>query len=264
MIDTNKIFYILLSIVLVIAICIGLNVYINWRNSECEYNNQKIIDFTVELVKGNKSIEDINSTDFPEKVKNSFLDYYNNNFIEDNSEEVLKLYDSVSYFNSVIPEIKEKQVGLGDSFFTDKEGYAYSIAVNESGEDIGIDERYKFVYLNYSYVNEDKTSNGIYEKEDCLYIKKSEVFFDDSGKSKLYYKGLLFNVYLDDFDKCKRSDRQKDYRFNMLEYFNVFEESKNNLRYCYKSKSNLYDCYLNIYTVVKFNKISEVRIEIQK
>jgi hypothetical protein len=63
------------------------------------------MNFSEELIKGNKSKEDIETLNIDEDIKEIFLEYFDKNYYKEN--ELLVICEDVDYLNSIEPKAKE-------------------------------------------------------------------------------------------------------------------------------------------------------------
>lgn len=233
-------------IVLVIA-CLFLGgrlLYTSYMD-KCEIYNQNIIDFTVEMIKGNKSLEDIDTLDANDSVKESLRKYYNDTFYAD--DELICIYEDIDsvvgqiekvedFYNSLV-EVEEvrynnkivKGISL-DMFLTSE----IDILFGES--DFTRDELYELadiqrILQEYDSIKIQKTDSFVYYDNGNLYLRA-----EDFNKIEyVKYKGFkvdLYSVILNKefhgYDELRES----------IEVKNIFKEDKSIFVYVTKDKLN--------------------------
>ena len=124
-------------IVLVIA-CLFLGgrlLYTSYMD-KCEIYNQNIIDFTVEMIKGNKSLEDIDTLDANDSVKESLRKYYNDTFYLEG--ELILVYEDYQLLDEIIKDCEKfRKIATVDGVLCEEEvdnilSIASALGVNEA------------------------------------------------------------------------------------------------------------------------------------
>lgn len=249
-----------ISIIVLVIACLFLGGRLLYKNymDECEVYNQNIINFAVELIKGNKSLEDIDSLDATDSVKESLRTYYTDNFYAD--DDLILIYKDVAYFRQHKDELKEMQLSYGDEIYNSECGYFYEF-IDESGELTEEELKYNNLGLTYLYVNEGKNSNGIVEKDNNLYIDPNVLDFSEYDGYDVYYDGLTIYINKYNFDKSISSVRAEDEFFESLSVVNILEEDSR--VYVLKNSSKGYIIKGEIYCDLTFWKINNLRIQLQ-
>ena len=223
-------------IVILSLICViimgkwGYDYYMN----ECELYNENIVEFTIEMIKGNKSLEDIDSLDATDSVKDSLRTYYNDNFYFDNSLIVLsydyKLLDELVNEciefreNSMINGVFDEQIF--NNFVMDAANkhlidYYNSVKSDEDFADSPPEFESKYFLWDYS----KKDVNDFEVKEDSLCISLSKLYFTD-GECIKYYKGYPISIYRDALDKKIISEIQISEKYQSISVKNIIEDGK--------------------------------------
>ena len=228
---------------------------IDYYMRNVELYNENIIEFSIELIKGNKTLEDIDTLDANDDIKESLRQYYNDTFFEDN--ELICIYEDMSYFRQHKDKLKEMQLSYGEEINNSECGYFYQF-VNE-GDDVSEEERkYNHLASTYLYYNEDKKTNGIVEKDNNLYIDPNYLDFSEYDGSNVYYEGLTLYINKYNFDKSIRNVRAEDEFFKSLTLINVNESDTRN--YQIKNKSKAYIINGTIACDIKLGKIDNLNI----
>lgn len=208
-----KIIDILIIILLVLCIIFGVRLGLTVKNINNEEYNTIITDFAIELVKGNKSLEDIDSLEIDETIKDSFREYYNSSFY--NTSDTVVIFDSVSKLDNAYESIKEvSNHCYVDGIFNKElfENYLYENGLitidatsEEDIEDIDYEEDSDKYF--YSIYNPNLKSDIEYEvKNDNLVVKVMDLTFDDSGSCNVNYKGFNIRVVRDALEKGLRHE----------------------------------------------------------
>lgn len=249
-----------ISIIVLVIACLFLGGRLLYKNymDECEIYNNNIVNFAVELIKGNKSLEDIDSLDATDSVKDSLRTYYNDTFYAD--DDLILIYKDVAYFRQHKDELKEMQLSYGDAIFDGESEYFYQF-IDESGNLTEEESKYYDLASTYLYYNEDKNTNGIVEKDNNLYIDSDYLDFSEYDGYDVYYDGLKIYINKYNFDKSIRSVRAEDEFFKTLSVVNVLEEE--NRVYILKNSSKGYIIKGEIYCDLTFWKIDNLRIQLQ-
>lgn len=240
-----------ISIIVLVIACLFLGGRLLYKNymDECEAYNNNIVNFAVEMIKGNKSLEDIDSLDATDSVKDSLRTYYNDNFYSD--DDLILIYEDVAYFESIKDEIEKEQRAYGDAFFDPDCDYFWNLSVDESGEEVDEEtEKYNYVAVNYLYYNKDKNSSEIIKKDNNLYIKSSDLKFNGEDFVDLYYNGLNVFVIAPEDGKISRENRRDYAYYKNLVFIREYDEDKNTV-YLYSSDAGY--AKVNISLVCKMN-----------
>lgn len=249
-----------ISIIVLVIACLFLGGRLLYKNymDECEAYNNNIVNFAVEMIKGNKSLEDIDSLDANDSVKEGLRTYYNDNFYAD--DDLILIYEDVAYFRQHKDGLKEMQLSYGDAIYDGESEYFYQF-VNE-GDDVSEEERkYNHLASTYLYYNEGENTNGIVEKDNNLYIDPNVLDFSELDGYDVYYDGLKIYINKYNFDKSIRSVRAEDEFFKTLSVVNVLEED--NRVYVLKNSSKGYIIKGEIYCNLALWKIDNLRIQLQ-
>lgn len=225
---------------------------------ECEAYNNNIVNFTVELIKGNKSLEDIDALDATDSVKESLRAYYNDTFYAD--DDLILIYEDVAYFREHKDELKEMQLSYGDAIYDGESEYFYQF-IDESGNLTEEESKYYDLASTYLYYNEDKNTNGIVEKDNNLYIDPDYLDFSEYDGFDVYYDGLKIYVNKYMLEKNIRSVRAVDTFFESLGVIRVLDEDDK--VYILKNTSKGYIINGELYCSLKLEKIDNIRIKLQ-
>ena len=214
-------------IVILSLICViimgkwGYDYYIN----ECELYNENIVEFTIEMIKGNKSLEDIDTLDANDSVKESLRTYYNDTFYAD--DDKILLYDDIDFWMKNREKIALMQEEYGETILD--EGCSYFLgSISEDDLLLYTEEELKYFELKNIYIDllKNQIDDRVKEEENELYIYLKDLNFDTIDKEIIIYKGLKFDIYRDELEKsilryCKFSEK-----YNTVEFQNIIESKK--------------------------------------
>lgn len=230
----NKVLNIIIIVLVVGCLILGGKIGYDYYMGECEQYNDNIVNFTIEMIKGNKSLEDVDSLDATDEVKESLRQYYNDTFYSD--DDLILVQENIDDLIKYIPEVKEYQKQFSkEDLMSDK----YEMAV----DNLFVKELSK--YLNETLTEEDytdedrETSNKIYvykiyrnyyeetkelvKENNNLYINVKDLTFND-GLYTCYYKGLKFDIIRDVLDNVMQSEIEKSEKYQSIECKSLFKE----------------------------------------
>lgn len=249
-----------ISIIVLVIACLFLGGRLLYKNymDECEAYNNNIVNFAVEMIKGNKSLEDIDSLAATDSIKESLRTYYNDTFYAD--DDLILIYEDVAYFRQHKDGLKEMQLSYGDEIYNTESAY-FNQFVNE-GDELSEEERkYNHLAVTYLYINEGKNTNGIVEKDDNLYIDSNVLDFSEYDGYDVYYDGLTIYVNKYMLEKNIRNVRAADTFFESLGVVRVLDEDSK--VYVLKNTSKGYIINGELYCSLKLGKIDNIRIKLQ-
>lgn len=212
-------------VLLVIFIgCICFYCY-NWYTSERDYKNDVITSFSEELIKGNKSKEDIEILDVDEDIKKIFLEYFDNNFYEENA--VYTVCDDVNYLDSIESQAKEiaSHCYIDGVFIRDlydnslRELGLVNNVIKSTGEsdidDTEVSSEFdKRNYYYYYYPN--SKSNIKYKIENNKIVVNLDELVFTNGYCIVNYKGFEFEIVRDMLDKKILSEVSKSEKYQSI------------------------------------------------
>lgn len=212
-------------VLLVIFIsCICFYCY-NWYTSERDYKNDIITNFSEELIKGNKSKEDIDNLDVDEDIKKIFLEYFDKNYYGENTTYVV--CEDVDYLDSI--EAKAKEVALQcyvDGVFMsdlyrnaliDQDLVNYTIESTGESDNIEVESSSKFDKRTYFYHYKPNSKSNIKYKieNNKIVVNIDELLFND-GYCIINYKGFEFEIVRDVLDKKILSEMKKSEKYQSI------------------------------------------------
>lgn len=230
----NRILNLIILALILGILGVGGNIIYKNYQYDCEKYNNEIIEFTVELIKGHHTLEDIDALDANDDVKNSLREYYQNTFYSD--DDLIMVYEDIDKLVGIIDEVEEYRKGIDAPLFSEE----YNLRVdsdfyfftNYNGEnitdDLGLSEEeqeHLILLINglNNYNPENSDTKELVVENGNLYVNVNSMFFNN-GSYTCYYKGFKFDVYRDILDKKIRSEILNDTVFQSYERKNVFEE----------------------------------------
>lgn len=195
------------------CLIIGGKIGYSYYLGVCEEYNNSIINFSLEVVKGNKTLEDISLLDASDSVKENLISYYNDSFYTD--KDVYVLYDDISYYLANKSRVAEIQEDYGDSILD--EGSTYFLG-SVSEDDTDADKKFFELSMQYIDILKDKKDIRVYEENNKFYIKISSLTFDSNGQEIIYHNGFRFIVREESLEKDFIGFRQQsDIYKNLVE-----------------------------------------------
>lgn len=257
--NKNKILNIIIVILLVACIILGGKIVIENYKLNCEIYNDNIINFTVEMIKGNKTLEDIDMLDVNESVKNSLRQYYNDTFY--NESDKIVLYDDINFWMQNKDLIAEIQKEYGDAILEEDCPYFFD-NISEDDSDMYSEEDLKFFELSNLYIDilKNNKDNRVFEEDNkiCIYVK--DLNFDTEGKETIIYKGFKFNIYASSLDKDLVSYHKNSDIYKTIEIKKIIEQEDNYFKVILK---NDFDSVISIFYKLKLGKIDEININVR-
>ena len=250
----NKIILILFVIIVLFFGKVGLDYY---RNETLSFN-EEVQSFAIELVKGNKTLEYIDKLEVSDKLKEDFKSYYNNSFYSE--DDLVLIYEDVSFFEKNRNKVDKLQRSYGEPFFNDPD-LRYNFAVNESDDLTEEEIKFNQLVLNYSYLDKNKTSNQIIEKNNNLYIKAKDIVFNSEDFVAFYYEGLKLNVYLPETEKMTLLNRQNHPYYTNFDFIST-RESDDVIIYSYKNSIDYADIYINLNCEMLLDRVKGIDISV--
>lgn len=251
----NKVLNIVIIVLVVGCLILGGKIGYDYYMGECEIYNDNIVNFTIEMIKGNKSLEDVDSLDAMEEVKESLRQYYNDTFYSD--DDLIVLYDDYNYVLKNKDDIAESQKEYGESILD--EGCAYFLG-SLSEDDTYTDEEMRYFELKSIYIDilKNEIDERVFEKDNQICIKVKDLQFKNSIDI-IIYKGLKFKVFEDSMIKDIPNYRQTSEKFQTFELVQDIKES-DILKYNFK---NILADKLLIVGKISFGKIKNIEIQEQ-
>ena len=254
-------------IVLVIA-CLFLGgrlLYTSYMD-KCEIYNQNIIDFTVEMIKGNKSLEDIDTLDANDSVKESLRKYYNDTFYLEG--ELILVYEDYQLLDEIIKDCEKfRKIATVDGVFdigqyeeqimiaSEKKTIEYMESLTEDErEEMDSPPLWDYFYSLYEYNNKDR--NDLILREEGLYVSVNDLVFTNAECIK-YYNGFPISIYRDILDKKIKSEIIKDTLYQSIE-FKAFIEREG--FYQCNVRDELDNIY-NFYCTKKLGKVDTIEFK---
>lgn len=233
-------------IIFIILFCISGTI-LTWYNSKVNNQNQIVQDFAVELMKGNKSFEDIKILEVSSDIKESFKTYYNDTFYSE--DDVIVVCDNILEVDNIANKVQE----LGEEFYNndvfDYESYynkLYEIGILSiecSNDDIsGVFDNSVNTELSgfYTLYHPDKQSDVEYKIENNqLFVKVKDLNFVQ-GYSSVIYKGFEFPIYRDALDKNIIYEIQKSSKYQSIYETGVSKEKNSREVYYSDELGNKY------------------------
>lgn len=255
----NRILNLIILVLILGILGVGGNIIYKNYQYDCEKYNNEIIDFTVELIKGHHTLEDIDALDANEDVKNSLREYYQNTFYSD--DDLILVYEDIDFFYKYKDEIAEEQKSFGVGFDNPESNYfgKYSLTIVETEEE----QKYNELAITYNYLDEDIESECEFiEKDNNLYVYAKDLDFGSLDIIQLHYKGLNIELNKYGLDKVYLKERVRDNNYQTLEFKNTFYDSDNNFVYYYKNEPKEYRVILNMSTEISMGKIKGLNIDV--
>lgn len=248
----NRILNIIILLLVVGCLFLGGKIGYNYYLDSCEDYNNNVIEFSVGLIKGDKSLEDIEALDVSENVKESLIKYYNSSFYTD--KDFYILYDDVAYYLANKAQVAAIQEEYGDSILNEESTYFLG-SVSEDASD----EDKKFFELSMQYIDilKDKEDSRVYEENNKLCIDIPSLVFDSNGQDIIYYKGFKFIVRQESLEKDINNYRQNsDIYSTLVEKIRTENELGFSVIF-----SNDFDSEIVLTYTLKLGKIDELSIK---
>ena len=240
---SNICFFVLLLIFIIYIVYIGVNMY----NAKIESNNNSFINFTVDLIKGNKTLEDIDNLNVSQDIKDVFNSYYNNHFYKENEEVVVfeNLHFLDNIYNTAVDVGNESyidgvfNVDLYQSNLRDKGLISSVLEATGDVEDteIIVNEEYNELYYLYNPARKSDISYRV--ENDKLFVNIDDLTFIN-GSCFVVYKGFEIEVVRDLLDKKRITDVKNDLNIQSISIFNQDYYDKTNRVVCRDSLKNEY------------------------
>ena len=220
-----KIIDICIIVLLILCIIFGIRLGLKIKDINNEEYNTIVTEFAIELVKGNKSLEDIENLNIDDDIKETFREYYNSTFY--NTSDTVVAFDSVSQLDKLYENIKEiSNNSYIDGVFNKElfKNYLYEnnlISISSTSEDEF--EEIDTMNLEYFYdiYNPDSKSTIEYEIDgDNIIVKVSELKFNGDGYCIINYKGFNIMLVRDALDKGIRNEIR-----NSTQYISITQSS---------------------------------------
>lgn len=196
-----------LVVALALILIVGLLIAYSYYSFKCDIYNQELVDFTIELLKGNVSYDDIKEQDFPEQIVEACLNYYSKKFYGE--EDLILVFSHKDYYDSFYHEIKEfydsgheyrNLFDLPSKFDTVREYYFFESYDSLTDEELLLVQEMS-LYLGYSGVT---TNYSYIVKDNNLYVKAIDMQFED-GICTLNYNGFSRVIPKSSLEKNIRS-----------------------------------------------------------
>ena len=254
-------------IIIGLIFCIlGLGGNIIYKNYQydCEKYNNEIIDFTIELIKGQHSIDEIDTLDANDDVKNSLREYYQNTFYSDDDlilvyedidsviskrKDALNIYNSIKETNSFEYNNKVFENITIDEFLN------YEISVLFDPNIWSKDERYYFADIQKLLNNSDINNNSeisldFINKDGDLYITVNDYMNNDV----FIYKGYKIKKESILLEKRIRNSIYETKNISFIDLVNVVDTDGGFIYIVEDNINNHYDIEVNM----KFLRINEI------
>ena len=219
----DKTLSIVIILLFICSLFLGLRfLYLDYNLKTEEYN-EDVVNFAVELIKGNKNADNIGVSNFSEEIQNSMLEYYNTTFYIQNEEILVDI--ELDIINSVIADIEEviekSTVNgvLDNTLYTQNIQEKISNRYSNSVSNVDDVMLWEYYYDNYDVNNKDV--NEFELKDGKLSIMTNDLIFYD-GVCRKYYNGFPIEIYRDTLDKLFLSEVRKSEKFQSIEI--VYEE----------------------------------------
>lgn len=217
------------------CLILGGKIGYDYYMGECEQYNDNIVNFTIEMIKGNKSLEDVDSLDATDEVKESLQQYYNDTFYSD--DDLILIYEDVEFLNRNIDMlVKFQESYLKDGILSEEYMIdvfeEYSNEVSYAGEDINEEqepldykneEKIKKLYSIFDITKQNNTSDNIIIKENKLYINSKDISLQN-GRQEINYQGYIFNLFEGQLNKKVENDIKQSEKYQSIELKNTLEE----------------------------------------
>lgn len=196
----DRILNIILVILFIFGLFLGVNLLINQYKMDCYIYNKEIIDCSIGVIKGIKSVEDIQLLNSNNQIKEYLLMYYNNTFYTDN--EKIVLYDDMVFWNENKNSIASMQLEYGDSILD--EGCPYFLStISDEELKFYSDEDLKYIELSNIYIDilKNQMDRRVFEEDNQICIYVSDLNFNELGEDEIIYKGLRFRLFANSLEK---------------------------------------------------------------
>lgn len=230
----NRILNLIILALILGILGVGGNIIYKNYQYDCEKYNNEIIDFTVELIKGHHTLEDIDALDANDDVKNSLREYYQNTFYSD--DDMILVYEDIDKLENSYAEAKEIQESIPFKYGTQEYDYAIEelfidVLYGDNSENAlnfennAENNRATILKIlqNCNFSIDVKTDTFLVKENNNLYISINDLNFSN-GIMSVYYNGVKFDIYRDTLNKKIRSELLNDMVFQSYERKNVFEE----------------------------------------
>lgn len=214
---------------MLIFCCLGVggNILYKSYKFDCESYNRNILDFAVDMIKGNHSYYEIDDLDAPDEVKESLKNYYLNSFYT-SSDKVL-IYEDIDGLldqkNDVVEYIAKVNLPINsEEFYMQMESDFTSYFYGSQEEENKIDKATEhLIYGLYNISFESKDSDYLFIENDNLYAVVDDLVFTN-GENISYYGGFKFTIYRDALDKKICSEIQNDPYYQSYKISSIFKE----------------------------------------
>lgn len=254
-------------IIIGLIFCIlGLGGNIIYKNYQydCEKYNNEIIDFTIELIKGQHSIDEIDTLDANDDVKNSLREYYQNTFYSD--DDLILVYEDID-------SLLDKRIDALNIYNSIKETNSFKYN-NKIFDNITLDkflhseisvlcdfnvwtkeERYYFAdiqrVLNGIDLNNSSTTNIDFIKDDSnLYITVNDYMNND----EFIYNGYKIKKESILLEKRIRNSIYETKNIPFIDLVNVVDMDGGFIYIVEDNINNHYDIEVNM----KFLRINDI------
>lgn len=214
---------------MLILCCLGVggNILYNSYKFSCESYNNNILVFAVEMIKGNRSYDEIDDLDAPDEVKESLRNYYMNSFYTP-TDKVLVYEDIDSLLNQkndVVEYIAKVNLPIDSEEFymqMEEDFTSYFYGFEEEENDVDAETEH-LIYGLFNISFDSKDSDYLFVENGNLYAVVDDLVFTN-GENISYYGGFKFIIYRDALDKKIRSEIQNDSNYQSFNISSVFEE----------------------------------------
>lgn len=263
--NKRTILNIVIIILLLLCMIVGSLVFVKYIKMQNDMYNQKILDFSLDVIKGNHSAFDIENSEMPENIKSYLIDFTKNLFYQE--DDTLLIAENIDVFRDNIDFIKKvnydyNQTGIGidkPSFvlLSDDYGLSYLYGIfnavdeqeitKEIAEDMAL---YNFC-INYTGQETDR----LFEiKDNNLYVFLSSLRIVN-GYDYIHYEGLEYYIVADTLDKKILSFCKNDSYWQSL---NIVKERDRDKVKQFIVSNNVDSFVIN--ATYKWGKIVEIEI----
>lgn len=232
----NRVLNTIIVILVLFILFIGIRVSLAYHIEEVNGYNSDIESFIVKVIKGEKSLNDIETLDVSEGIKEDLTKYYQANFY--NEEDLVLIFENISLLdnlyeeiNNIIIESIENGVFNRNKYMESVESKYFSNYMEPTGKDyiedftISEEEREKQQKLYYAETFEYNTVDtaNLVVKDNNLYMKVKDLSFNQ-GLMIVSYKGFKIEVIRDILDKSIRAEIANQEKYQSIELKNSFKE----------------------------------------
>ena len=252
---------VIIIVLIVASLILAGNLIFKHLRLENNLYNENIITFTNELIKGNKSLEDIENLEVDKEIKESLINYYNSNFYDE--EDLILVFENVSYLDSLY--IKASEISNGCYVDGKFDAFMYEVNSKPEGLKLGYtnEDSYTFIekelelrdeyFTLLLYNPENVNTNNYIIKDNNMYIRVSDMYFDN-GFCNIVYKGFDLSVVRDTLDKKIISECNSDKAFQSYSENSRYEKDD----YLTVVFKNYVSMNIVVDYEVKFGKISNI------